>query len=157
MDKEWNRALRSAIADVFATMFFIVPEWDPELGLKLASQKAGGWYEGWVDFDRAPKSLRVWVWSPPELAAELAANIMASRIEDLDEEQILDAFREMLNMVAGSLLTSMDPAGQWKMGLPQGRVLPPTPLKDLLKQVGDELAFEAEGRPFLAGLKMNGK
>jgi hypothetical protein len=155
MDKEWNRALRSAISDVFATMFFIVPEWDPELALKLATQKAGGWYEGWVDFERAPKSLRVWVWSPPELATELAANIMASRPQDLDDEQILDAFREMLNMVAGSLLTSMDPAGQWKMGLPQGRVLPPTPLKDLLKLVKEELAFEAEGRPFLAGLKMS--
>jgi len=31
---------------------------------------------------------------------------------DLDSEQILDAFREVLNMVAGSLLTAMDPAGE---------------------------------------------
>lgn len=157
MDKEWNRALRSAIADVFATMFFVVPEWDPELGLKLASQKAGGWYEGWVDFERAPQVIRVWVWAPPELASELAANIMASDPGDMDSEQILDAFREMLNMVAGSLLTTMDPAGNWKMGLPQGRILPSTPVKDLLKQVQEELAFEAEGRPFLAGLRMTEK
>jgi hypothetical protein len=60
----------------------------------------------------------------------------------------------MLNMVAGSLLTSMDPQGQWRMGLPQVRLLGPTPVRDLLKQVQEEMAFEAEGRPFLAGLNL---
>ncbi len=153
MEQDWNRALRTSISDVFATMFFVVPEWDPELTLRLGSTKATGWYEGWVDFAKLDQAIRVWVWAPPELAAELAGNIMAAVPGSLDTEQTLDAFREMLNMVAGSLLTSMDPLGSWKMGLPQGRLLSQGTVKDLLKQVQEELAFEAEGRPFLAGLK----
>lgn len=156
MEQDWNRALRTSISDVFATMFFVVPEWDPELVLKLGAAKAAGWYEGWVDLVRLNENIRVWVWvwAPPELAAELAANIMAAEPGSLDVEQTLDAFREMLNMVAGSLLTTMDHLGSWKMGLPQSRLLPQTMVKDLLKQVQEELAFEAEGRPFLAGLKL---
>lgn len=154
MEQDWNRALRSSISGVFSTMFFMVPEWDPELALKLGGVKATGWYEGWVDFVKPPQAIKVWVWAPPDLAAELAANIMAAEPGTLDSEQTLDAYREMLNMVAGSLLTSMDPMGNWKMGLPQGRLLPQITIRDLLKQVQDELVFEAEGRPFLAGLKI---
>lgn len=152
MENEWIRALRNSISGVFSTMFFMVPEWDPELVLKVGPQKAGGWYEGWVDFERGSRSLRVLVWAPPDLSTELTANIMAVDPQGVDNEQILDAFREMLNMVAGSLLTAMDPDGQWKMGLPQARQLPQMLIKDLLKQVSEELAFETEGRPFLAGL-----
>lgn len=154
METDWNRALRASISEVFSTMFFMVPEWDPELTLRVGGMKAGGWLEGLVELTKASQVIRVWVWSPPEVAADLAANILASDPKKLNKEEILDAFREMLNMVAGSLLTRMDPAGQWRMGLPQARELGPTSVKDLLRQVQEELAFEADDRPFLAGLNL---
>ena len=104
MEKTWMTALRDSISETFSTMFFVVPEIDEEL-----AEREGGFHGGmagiraaWM-FPKAKKSLKIWIWGPTELAGELAANILSSEPEDLGAEDILDAYREMLNMVVGSV------------------------------------------------------
>lgn len=152
MEIEWAQALRASLFQVFSTMFFMVPEADPELTHKLANGSAKGWLEGGVLYSREDRRVVVMVWAPSELATELAANILAQDPKSLSEADILDAFKEMLNMVAGGLLTSVDPDGAWRMGLPMARVLATGVLKSAFSRANETMAYEVEGRPLLAGL-----
>jgi hypothetical protein len=152
MEIQWAKALRSSLTQVFSTMFFMVPEADPELTHILGPDSAQGWYEGGILFTLEGKRVVVMVWTPPALAAELAANILAQDAKSLGQDDILDAFKEMLNMVAGGLLTNVDPEGVWRMGLPMARVLGAGTVKAALARASETMAFEVEGRPLLAGL-----
>lgn len=154
MENNWSTALKASISEVFSTMFFMVPEWDPELLIQTAAQKAEGWLEGKVHVTRQQVRLGLWVWSPPGLARELAANILASELADLDEEQVVDAYREMLNMVAGGVLTKVDAQGDWTMGLPEAQVCRQGAVRDLMAKTRDHMAFNVEERPLLAGISV---
>ncbi len=152
MENSWSRALKASISDAFSTMYFLVPEWDPEVLAEAAGQKADGWLEGRVEMTRERFRVSIWLWAPPEVVRELAANLLAQNISDVDADQMLDAFRELLNMVAGGLLTAVDAQGLWRMGLPQARVCAKGPVKDLLKQAKEQFGFLVDERPVLAGL-----
>ena len=152
MENNWSRALKASISDAFSTMYFLVPEWDPEVLAEAGGQKADGWLEGRVEMTREHFRLSIWLWAPPEVARELAANLLALNSPDLTEDQMMDAFRELLNMVAGGLLTAVDAQGQWRMGLPQARVCGRGLVKDLLRQGKEQFGFLVDERPVLAGL-----
>lgn len=152
MENNWSRALKASISDAFSTMYFLVPEWDPEVLAEAAGQKAEGWLEGWVEMTRERFRLSIWLWAPPEVVRELAANMLALEREDVGSDQMLDAFRELLNMVAGGLLTAVDAQGQWRMGLPEARVCDKGSVKEMLKQAKEQFGFFVDERPVLAGL-----
>lgn len=154
MENNWSKALRASISDVFSTMFFMVPEWDPELLAELGPQKAEGWYQGMVVVSRQQIKIGLWVWCPPQVSRELAANILALEPGDLDSEQILDAFREMINMVAGGVLTAVDPQSSWTMGLPQAHLCGRGSLGQFLASTKEQMAFNVDDRPVLAGLSV---
>ena len=152
MENNWSMALKASISEVFSTMFFMVPEWDPELLPGLSAQKTDGWLEGKVEVAKPGARVNFWVWCPPRLAQELAANILAAEPADLDAEQVSDAYREMLNMVVGGVLTAVDPQGAWRMGLPQARVRPHGTVREMLSQSREHMAFDVEEKPLLAGV-----
>ncbi|MFH1057417.1 MAG: chemotaxis protein CheX [Pseudomonadota bacterium] len=152
MESNWSRALKASISDAFSTMYFMVPEWDPEVLAEAGAQKAESWLEGRVEMNRERFRLSIWLWCPPGVARELAANLLALDSPDVGEEQMMDAFRELLNMVAGGLLTAVDVQGQWRMGLPEARVCDKGQVKDLLKQAKEQFGFYVDERPVLAGL-----
>jgi hypothetical protein len=154
MENNWSKALRASISDVFSTMFFMVPEWDPELLPELGPQKADGWYQGMVVVNRQSIKIGLWVWCPPRVSRELAANILAMEPVDLESEQILDAFREMINMVAGGVLTAVDPQGSWTMGLPQADMCGQGTLGQFLASTKEQMAFNVDDQPVLAGLSV---
>lgn len=154
MENNWSKALKDSISEVFSTMFFMVPEWEPVVEPELAASEAQGWLEGSLEVTRQKIQIGLWVWCPRSLAAELAANILAVDPPDLDETMILDAYREMINMVAGGLLTTVDPQGQWRMGLPQSRVCGPGPLGTLLAPTKTAVSCYVDEQPVLAGLSL---
>jgi hypothetical protein len=154
MENNWSKALRASISDVFSTMFFMVPEWDPELLPELGPQKAEGWHQGMVVVSRQQVEIGLWVWCPPQVSRDLAANILAQDPGDLESEQILDAFREMINMVAGGVLTTVDPQGSWTMGLPQSNRCGEGTLGQLLASTKEQMAFNVDDQPVLAGLSI---
>lgn len=152
MESNWSRALKASISEAFSTMYFMVPEWDPEVLSEAGGQKADGWLEGRVEMTRESFRLSIWLWTPPGVARELAANLLALDSPDVGEEQMMDAFRELLNMVAGGLLTAVDAQGQWRMGLPEARICGKGQVKELLKQAKEHFGFFVDERPVISGL-----
>ena len=152
MEKTWMKALKDSISETFSTMFFVVPEIDEELIEREASTSVKGWYQGCLEVSRGPKSLKIWMWAPERLAGELAANILSSEPEDLGAEDILDAYREMLNMVVGSVLTSVKADTDWTMGLPQAERLAKGTLQDVSAGCGETMTFDCDGLTLVAGM-----
>ncbi len=151
MDQTWTTALKGSISDTFSTMFFVVPELDAKWEAELPKLPPESWLEGMVDLRLQGKEMRVWVWAPEALARELAANILTCEPDQLSQEDLLDSYREMLNMVAGSLLTQVDTDSSGNMGLPQAQLLPQAQPGAFSTQAQSLLVFDAEGKPLLAG------
>lgn len=151
MQKSWNAALKDSISEVFSTSFFLVPESYPEPLEVAHALAAKGWLEGYLDFARGDEGVRVWVWVPAQIAIELAANIFACDPNELDNSQILDAYREMINMVSGNVLTTVDVDSTWKMGLPKAARVGQGTVGQLVSRTQNQLIFEVEGQPVLAG------
>ena len=151
MDKIWKTALRESISEVFSTMFFLVPEEDDTLAESLVGNRAQAWLEGWLEVTRDGEKVKVWIWSPPELAKELAANLLSLEPEGTTSDDMLDAYQEMLNMVVGRLLTVVDTESQWRMGLPQARHLEEGTVGEASSQAQWLISYDVEEKPLLAG------
>jgi hypothetical protein len=132
-------------------MFFMVPEEDEPLAQSLAGDQAEGWLEGWLEVTRGQEKFKVWVWAPSELASELAANILSLEPDDISDEDMTDAFKEMINMVVGRLLTVTDKNSEWRMGLPQGRVMAHGTVGEAIQQAQWLAAYDIEEKPLLTG------
>lgn len=152
MDQIWMKALKDSIFEVFNTMFFLVPVEEPELGDELAADPSGDWYQGGLVVTQKPQTVLLLIWAPKVLVMELAGNILSCEPEDLSEADMLDAFQEMLNMVAGSVLTVADQGTQWKMGLPRAKRCKGGQLGKVFALAQNQLYFDVEGRPMAAGL-----
>jgi hypothetical protein len=151
MDKIWKTALRESISEVFSTMFFLVPEEDAELAGSLAGNPSAAWLEGWLEVTKGEEKVKVWIWSPPELVKELAANILSLEPENTTPDDMLDAYKEMLNMVVGRLLTVVDTESEWRMGLPQARHLAEGTVGDATSQAQWLISYDVEEKPLMAG------
>lgn len=164
MDQTWTKALKGSISDVYSTMFFMVPEEDGEVLERLGAEPAAGWFAGLLEVTCAPAAVRVRIWGPEALARELAANIYSTEADEVSPEEVADAYREMINMVVGGLLTAVDSDSSWKMGLPHAEQIaaPAEPVEgakpaepELLGQefakAVELLGFNVDGRPLVAG------
>lgn len=151
MEQTWTTALRESISEVFSTMFFMVPEEDDSLAASLAGSQARGWLEGWLEVNHDQEQVKVWVWAPPDLVKELAANILSLEPDGITTDDMSDAFKEMLNMVVGRLLTVVDTKSEWRMGLPQARHIDAGTVGDATKQAQWHLSYDIEEKPLLAG------
>jgi len=96
MEKTWTKALMDSISEVFSTMFFMVPENDADMEQSVSGDSADDWVEGWVELEGPDESVRLCVWAPVRAARELAANILSCELHELDGDDMLDAYREML-------------------------------------------------------------
>lgn len=151
METNWSSALKDSISEVFSTSFFLVPESYPDPPEMAHQMSADGWFEGYLDFTRSGEVVRIWVWAPENIAVELAANIFACDPEEVDTEQVLDAYREMINMVSGNLLTVVDAESAWKMGLPNASMLGTGTVGEARKAATQDMIFDVEGSPIIAG------
>lgn len=155
MEMNWTKALLASISETFSTMFFVVPERDEDLFSEVKGDQADDWLEGWIEFSLGGDTVKIWVWSGPKLALELAANILSCEPDEVTSEDLLDAYREMINMVAGNVLTSLDQRGEWQMGLPNASKVSGKTVGGLSEQAQEVLCFDAEERPLLAGWRQN--
>jgi hypothetical protein len=151
MNPNWTTALKASISDTLGTMFFAVVEEDKSLlSLKEHDQQAN-WLLGWVVVKSGDQAIKVWTSSPYGLGKELAANLLSLDEDELSPEDLDDAYRELLNMVVGGLLTNVDTHSQWKMGLPEVVHLKAGMLSKTLANSEQSLAYDVEGHPLLAG------
>lgn len=153
MEKTWTKALMDSISEVFSTMFFMVPENDADMEQSVSGDSADDWVEGWVELEGPDESVRLCVWAPVRAARELAANILSCELHELDSDDMLDAYREMLNMAAGSYLTRVDAQGLWRMGLPQARKPRAASVGDMVGRADWKVFYNVEELPLAAGLQ----
>lgn len=151
MNETWKTSLKDSISEVFGTSFFLVPEPAPELLDDYLGLPAAGWLEGSLTVSHGQQKATFWIWAPMDVGRELAANIYAMETSDVDEAQVVDAYAEMMNMVAGGLLTKVDDQGVWEMGLPQAAALTAGPVGQRTKQAAGVMAFEVGSRPLISG------
>jgi len=137
-------------------MFFMVPEDNPDLAAAPDKVSVAGWYQGSMDFSHPDAELEVTVCTPAEVARELAANILAGEDDELSAGQVLDCYGEMINMVAGGLLTAVDQKGEWKMGLPRKQVLKAGNAAQLAAGKLHHQFLEVDGRPLVAAIARRG-
>ncbi len=157
MQENLRQILRDSISKVFETTFFLVLEEAGDLEAQLLGAPAKGWYQGRVKLSCPPKQAVVWVWAPPELAEELATNMLAAEPGELSQAEIMDAYKEMLNMVSGRLLTAMDPSGSWSMGLPEAGVVEAESVAALVGVVAEPVVLQADGRGLICGCELVGE
>ena len=151
MDQNWTKALKASISDTLGTMFFAVPEENPKLMAAGQVSSDMAWLLGWVVVKSGPQVVKVWLSSPEPLGKELAANLLSLEGVELSAEDLEDAYQELLNMVVGGLLTSVDSNSQWSMGLPEVVQLKANMLSQTLSKSEQSMAYDVEGFPLLAG------
>jgi len=152
METTWKTALKASISDVFLTMFFMVPEENPESAREVLDSSAKGWFEGTLEVKKPGTSVQMLVWSPPAITGQLAANIFSCDLDQVDPGEVKDAYKEMMNMVAGGVLTSVDTDADWKMGLPQVTALESGNLSEFVTKAQSIVVYEVDGKPMITGI-----
>ena len=151
MEPNWTKALKISISDTLSTMYFMVPEDNPDMMKDLSDDSGQAWCFGWVVVKSGGQAIKVWVCTPEHLGRELAANILSTDADDLSVDDLEDAFKELLNMVVGGLLTNVDSTSQWQMGLPEISMLSGGMLGKSLGGSEKSMAFDLDGMPLLTG------
>ncbi len=153
MEPNWTTALKISISDALSTMFFMVPEEHPALLDQISADDGQAWCFGWVIVKSGGEAIKVWVCTPEKLARELSANILSMDADELDSEDLEDAYKELLNMVVGGLLTNVDSTSKWRMGLPEVSMLSGGLLGKSLGGSAQSMAFDVDGMPLITGWK----
>lgn len=153
MKESWIKALKDSISETFSTMFFMVPDEEPAPNGEIGLEPAQGWIEGWAEVTHQDQGVRIWVWASKDLADELAGNILSSDPSELSPGELLDAYREMINIVVGSLLTKVDTESKWNMSLPQAKELSAGTVREIISGYPDRLFYDVEGNPLMVGWK----
>jgi len=83
----------------------------------------------------------------------LAANILSCELHELGDDDMSDAYREMLNMAAGSYLTRVDAQSLWRMGLPQARKPLAASVGEMVGRADWKVFYNLDDMPLAAGLR----
>ena len=156
MEPNWTKALKISISDTLSTMYFMVPEEHPALLDEISQDDKQAWCFGWVVVKSSDQAIKIWVCTPESLARELSANILSQDADQLVPEDLEDAYKELLNMVVGGLLTGVDTKSQWRMGLPEVSMIKGAMLGKALGGSSLSMSFDVDGMPLITGWKSDG-
>ncbi len=121
MNKRLIQALEASISDVLETMFFctFAVENPGDQGPGPEESDASGWLAARIDFGGALKGsmcLRL----PHGLAAVLTADFLGVEQDMVDDRQVGEMVKEILNMIAGNTFTRFDSGMTIDLGIPVG-------------------------------------
>ena len=77
------------------------------------------------------------------ICRSLAANFLGQEEEELSQEMVQDAFKEMTNMVVGRFLALIEPERVCALGLPEVELQPSLDLSDLMTRSEEVLVLDA--------------
>jgi hypothetical protein len=154
MEVKWKKVLKDSISEAFSTMYFMVPEEMPDLLDERGDEFKGSWFQSSLSANRDSITIKIWAWGPAELARILSSNILSCEPEDVEDSDMMDAYGEMLNIVVGSVLTAIDPKGEWRMGLPESSHVSAKDLGPAFAQAQDHLFYDLEEHPFICGWRL---
>jgi CheY-specific phosphatase CheX len=97
--------------------------------------------KGFLEF-RGPVEGSVETFCTQGSCRSLAANFLGQEEDELNQEMIQDAFKEMTNMVVGRFLALMEPERVCELGLPKVDVQPSLDLSDLMARSEEVLVLD---------------
>ncbi len=109
--------LRKVISNVLENMFFIFIE--SVSARECARDLAGvNFHQVQILLTGPQKKLNLDFFFQISLAEQMAANFLGVEICDVNNSQVLDVLKEMVNMVAGGIVNLCDPDGIIVLGIP---------------------------------------
>lgn len=141
--------VRASVADVFQTMAFMLVDDDADDNRDIGTSEV----QCHVDIT-GPWHGELTFWTTPSFAREATANLLGIEADEVKEDMVPDAVREIGNMIAGSIATGLCETGEvFDLSVPvydTASPPPPTPPGE-----GILLALEAEyEHPFLVHLRI---
>jgi len=119
MDKQMMTNLKQAISNVLETMFFLPVQFieDNSLWDKWSQQKTNLWHVV-VRFS-GPVNGYFYLLVPVNLAQEITANFLGLDEGEVEKNQESDTVKEALNMIGGYVLSQVEKADEFQIGIPE--------------------------------------
>lgn len=113
--REMCKNLKKSISEVFESMFFIFPEkvGEGETGPPVPENH----FCARVSIKGSGTAFMLCSSKP--LVESMAKNLLGEE-KSMDEESLMDVFKEAVNVIAGNLLTAGDVEGDISLGVPRG-------------------------------------
>lgn len=135
MDAQLKQLIEETFGEVFETMFFTFLEPIDELPGPDAFVGEDAYVQADISY-HGPIAGLFSVYLPRRLAANITINFLGVDDDEVNLEQILDTAKETVNMVVGSLLGKIDPAGESKLHIPAANELDRLELAEILEEPG---------------------
>lgn len=155
MDKQMMTNLKQAISNVLDTMFFlpvqIIEEssfWD-----NWSQQKLPLWHVA-VGFS-GPVKGSFFLLVPAGLAQEITANFLGLDEAEVAPSQESDTIKEALNMIGGYVLSQVDQADEFQIGIPKVVSDGQPDLANLQLEPHNTFIVETEGNNLAVGLSLD--
>ncbi len=114
-----TKAMRDSISEIFETMFFMPLEFPDETGLKDVQSRPDEPLVGAGIGFSGPFSGHLALIFPLSLSRELTANFLGEDESQLGQEEIEGTVKEILNMVAGKMLSLYDSSLVFQLEIPE--------------------------------------
>lgn len=133
--------LSEAAEEVLAAMFYVfaapTDENDQELDLSDGALCCRISFTG-------PQKGALSIVVPNDAGRTLAANFMGLEQDEIEEAMVLDALKELTNMIGGRFLVLVEPEKSFDMGLPEMRSCIADEADRIAAQAGASLVFESD-------------
>ncbi len=155
MDQQMMTNLRQAISSVLETMFFMPVQITDEGGFgdKWSQQNTKLWHAV-VRFS-GPANGSFFLLVPASLAQEITANFLGLDETEVEPGQESDTVKEALNMIGGFVLSQVQKADEYQIGIPEIVSENPADLASMQLGSHNTVMIEAEENYLAVGLHMD--
>jgi len=116
---EWKPVLKDVISEILETMFFTIVEFqDCGLGDRCFD------YESEIELHNHEGRIAISMQLSEEFARMITAGFLGTAEDKVNDEDLRDSMKELINMVGGGYHARIDDAA-WKLGLPRVRKIGP--------------------------------
>jgi CheY-specific phosphatase CheX len=146
--------LKQAISSVLETMFFLPVQIIEESSLwdNWSQQKTQVWHVA-VGFS-GPVNGSFFLLVPASLAQEITANFLGLDEAEVVPSQESDTVKEALNMIGGYVLSEVDQADEFQIGIPEVVSDGQTDLANLQLEPHHTIIIETEDNNLAVGLRL---
>ena len=155
MDKQMMTNLKQAISSVLETMFFLPVQIIEDSGVwdNWSQQKTKLW-QVVVRFS-GPVKGSFFLLVPINLAQEITANFLGLDEGEVEKDQESDTVKEALNMIGGYVLSQVEKADEFQLGIPEIVADDQVDLTNLAIESHNTILIETEENHLAVGLHLD--
>ena len=155
MDKHMMTILKQAISNVLESMFFLpVQMIDDRSHLDSWSQQNTNLWHVRVRFS-GPVKGAFFLLVPYQLAREITANFLGLSESEVESVQEVDTIKEALNMIGGFVLSQLEKADEYQIGIPEMVASEGTELSMFQAESENIVIMETDGNHMAVGLRVD--